>query len=130
MYNSISITNLTSSAQQIVLKALTIVGASAGLSALSFLSITTGSIYESATLVALGTAYAVRRMQREWEARCKDLENGLMEEGRSVLKQTEEYLRRRVEDASRVVEDEVEVRLRKEATEAVERAKAALSEHS
>lgn len=125
-----AITSLTSSAQQIVLKALTLAGASAGLSALSFLSITTGSVYESATIVALGTAYALRRMQRAWEAQCRDLESGLMEEGRTVLKQTEEYLRRRVEEASHVVEDEAEVRLRKEANEAVERAKVALSEHN
>jgi chemotaxis protein histidine kinase CheA len=123
-----AITSLTSSAQQIVLKAATITGVSASLSALSFLSITSGSIYESATIVALGTAYALRRMQKEWEVQCKDLENGLMEEGRSVLKQTEEKMRRLVRDASQVVEDEVEMRIRKEATDAVEKAKTALSE--
>jgi hypothetical protein len=123
-----AITTLTSSAQQIVLKSLTIAGASAALSAISFLSITSGSFYESATIVALGTAYALRRMQREWEAQCKDLEHMLMEEGRSVLKQTEEYMRRLVKDASKVVEDAVEERARNEALEAVDKAKLALSE--
>jgi hypothetical protein len=122
-----AITTLTSSAQQIVLKALTITGVSATLSALSYLSVTSGSIYESATIVTLGAAYALRRMQKEWESQCRDLEDGLMDEGRSVLKQTEEQMRRLVEDASRVVGDEVELRSRKEAVEAVEKAKIALS---
>ncbi|ERF75852.1 hypothetical protein EPUS_01218 [Endocarpon pusillum Z07020] len=125
-----AITSLSSSAQQIVLKALTITGVSASLSALSFLSVTNGSIYESATVLALGTAYALRRMQREWEVQCKDLEHGLMEKGRSVLKQTEEHMRRLVNDASQVVEDEAEVRARREAIEAVEKAKLALAKHT
>jgi hypothetical protein len=122
-----AITTLTSSAQQIVLTAFTITGVSAALSALSFLSITSGSIYESATIVALGTAYALRRMQREWEVQCKDLEDGLMQEGRSVLRKTEEHMRRLVKDASRVIEDEVELRARKEADDAVQNAQAELS---
>lgn len=130
IFISTAITTLTASAQQIVLRALTITGVSAALSALSFLSITNGSIYESATVVALGTAYALRRMQREWEAQCQDLEHGLMDEGRSVLKQTEVHMRRLVNDASRVVEDEVEVRSTKEAIDAVEKAKVALSKHT
>ncbi len=127
---STAITSLTSSAQQIVLKALTITGVSAALSALSFLSVTNGSIYESATVLALGTAYALRRMQREWESQCKDLEQGLMDEGRSVLRQTEQDMRRLVNDASQVVEDEAEVRARREAIEAVEKAKLALAKHT
>lgn len=124
-----AITTLTSSAQQIVLKALTITGASAALGALSFLSITTGSLYESGAIVAFGTAYALRRMQREWKAQCQDLENGLIEEGRSLLKQTEERMRQAVQDASQPVMDEVEVQLRREATEAVQKAKEAFSKH-
>lgn len=126
---SATITTLTSSAQQIVLRSLTLTGVSAALSALSFLSITTGNIYESATVFALGTAFALRRMQKEWEAQCKNLEHGLMQEGRSVLKQTEETLRRLVDEASHFVEDEVEVRSRREALDAVEKARTALKEH-
>ena len=53
----------------------------------------------------------------------------MLDEGRSVLKQTEEHMRRLVDDASQVVEDEVEVRARTEAVEAVEKAKAALAKH-
>lgn len=127
---STAIPSLSSSAQQIVLKALTITGVSAALSALSFLSVTNGSIYESATVLALGTAYALRRMQREWEAQCKDLEQGLMDEGRSALKQTEQHMRRLLNDASQVVEDEAEVRSRREAIDAVEKAKLALAKRT
>lgn len=53
-----------------------------------------------------------------------------MDEGRSVLKQTEEHMRRLVNDASQVVEDEAEARARREAIEAVERAKLALAKHT
>lgn len=123
-----STTSLTASAQQIVLRALTLTGVSAALSALSFLSVTSGSIYESATVLALGTAYALRRMQREWEVQCHDLEDGLMQEGRSVLRKTEEHMRRLVQDASTVVEDDADLRMRNEALEAVGKAKKALSE--
>ena len=122
-----AITTLTSCAQQIVLRALTLTGVSAALSALSFLSVTSGSIYESATVLALGTAYALRRMQREWEVQCQDLEDGLMQEGRSVLKKTEEHMRRLVQDASRVVEDDADQQMRNEALEAVEKAERVLS---
>jgi hypothetical protein len=129
-FMSRAITELTSSAQQIVLKTLTISGLSAGLSSLAFFSITTGSIYESATIVALGTAYALRRMQGDWLTQCKALEDGLLDAGRTVLRQTEERMRELVRDGGRVNEDSVETRTRKEASEAVEKAKMALKKLS
>lgn len=125
-----AITDLTFSAQQIVLKTLTISGLSAGLSSLAFFSITTGSIYESATIVALGTAYALRRMQGDWKTQCKALEEGLLDTGRTVLRQTEERMRQLVSDGGRVIEDEVEVKTRNEAAQAVESARKALEKLS
>lgn len=63
-------------------------------------------------------------MQKEWEVQCHDLEEGLMREGRGVLREVEEGMRRTVRDAARVVEENEEaVRTRKEALEAVDRAR-------
>jgi hypothetical protein len=129
-FMSRAITELTFSAQQLVLKTLTISGLSAGLSSLAFFSITTGSIYESATIVALGTAYALRRMQGDWQTQCKALEDGLLDAGRTVLRQTEERMRELVRDGGRINEDSVETKTRKEASEAVENAKMALKKLS
>jgi hypothetical protein len=120
------IAKLTTSAQKIVLEALTIIGVSGAMSGLSFLSVTSGSIYESATILALGTAYALRRMQKEWECQCRDLENDLMDEGRLVLKRTEAHVRRLVKEASIIVRDEADLQARTEAADAVQRATEAL----
>ncbi len=125
-FMSRAITELTFSAQQIVLKTLTISGLSAGLSSLAFFSIRTGSVYESATIVALGTAYALRRMQGDWQAQCKALEDGLLETGRTVLRQTEERMRQLVRDGGKPVEDDVGVKARREALQAVTNARSAL----
>jgi hypothetical protein len=129
-FMSRAITELTFSAQQIVLKTLTISGLSAGLSSLAFFSIAAGSIYESATIVALGTAYALRRMQGDWQTECKALEDGLLDAGRTVLRQTEERMRELVRDGRRLDEDSVETRTRREASEAVGKAKQALKKLS
>jgi hypothetical protein len=124
------VTELTFSAQQIVLKALTISGLSAGLSSLAFFSITTGSLYESATIFAFGTAYALRKMQSDWQTQCKALEDGLLDAGRTVLRQTEEKMRELVRDGGRVGEDSIETKARDEASQAVEKAKQALKKLS
>lgn len=121
-----AITELTLSAQQIVLKTLSISGLSAGLSSLAYFSITAGSVYESATIVALGTAYALRRMQGDWQTQCKALEDGLLDAGRTVLRQTEERMRELVRHAGKVEDDPTETKKWKEASEAVEKAKQAL----
>lgn len=129
-FMSRAITELTFSAQQVVFKTLTISGLSAGLSGLAYFSVTTGSIYESATIVALGTAYALRRMQGDWQTQCKGLEDGLLDTGRTVLRQTEERMRKLVRGGGRAVEDETDIEARQEAVEAVEKAKQALKKRS
>ena len=122
-YMSSAIADMSFSAQEIVLKTLSISGLSAGLSSLAYFSITSGSVYESATVVALGTAYALRRMQGDWQAQCKLLEDGLLDAGRTVLRQTEDRMRQLVIDGGREAEDEVDVTVRGEAAAAVETAR-------
>ncbi|EHY54930.1 hypothetical protein HRR83_005811 [Exophiala dermatitidis] len=118
-----AITDLTATAQQIVLKTVSITGLTAGLSALTYISLTPGSLYEAGTIVALGTAFALRRMQTDWLKATKALEGGLYEEGRDLIRRIVVRMRELVENASRVVEDELEVRSRKEAQDAITRAR-------
>jgi len=118
-----AIAELTSTAQQIVLKTLSLTGLSGGLSVLTYLSITPGSIYEAGTIAALGTAFALWRMQGDWQKATKWLETDLYDEGKSVIRRLVSRMRELVENSSRVVEDEVEVQGRREAEDAVLRAK-------
>lgn len=118
-----AIASLTSTAQQIVLKTLSITGLSAGLSALTYLSLTPGSLYEASTVVALGTAFALWRMQGDWFRATKAMEDGLFDEGRTVVQRIVGRMRELVESASRIQEDNVEVQSRREAENAVQRAR-------
>ncbi|OQV00579.1 hypothetical protein CLAIMM_06058 [Cladophialophora immunda] len=118
-----AIADLTSTAQQIVLKTLSITGLSGGLSALTYLSITPGSMYEAGTIAALGTAYALWRMQGDWFKATKALEHSLYDEGRTVIQRIVGRMEELVDNASRVVEDEVELQSRRQAEDAVARAR-------
>ncbi|EXJ60646.1 hypothetical protein A1O7_04799 [Cladophialophora yegresii CBS 114405] len=118
-----AIAELTSTAQQIVLKTASLAGLSGGLSVLTYLSLTTGSMYEAGTIAALGVTYALWRMQGDWQKATKWLEETLYEEGRTVIKGLVRRMRELIETSSRVVEDEVEVQSRRQAEDAVMRAK-------
>lgn len=122
-----AILGLTSTAQQIVLKTLSLSGLSAGLSALTYVSLTNGSLYEAGTIVALGTAYALWRMQGDWHKATKALEEDLLDEGRTVIQKIVGRMRELVENGGRVVEDPVEVQTRHEAEQAVAKARDELS---
>ncbi|EXJ93655.1 hypothetical protein A1O1_02047 [Capronia coronata CBS 617.96] len=122
-----AIADLTAAAQQIVLKTLSLTGLTGGLSALTYLSITPGSLYEAGTIVALGTAYALRRMQTDWLKVTKALEGGLYDEGRAVIQRLVGRMKELVENASKVQVDEVEVESQREAEYAVSRAREELN---
>ena len=122
-----SIAELTSTAQQIVLKTLSITGFSGGLSVLTYLTLTPGSVYEAGTIAALGTAVALWRMQGDWQKATKWLEESLYEEGRATIRRVVGRMRELVDNSSRVVEDEVEVQSRRQAEDAVLRAKEELN---
>ncbi|KIW92454.1 uncharacterized protein Z519_06301 [Cladophialophora bantiana CBS 173.52] len=119
----LAIADFTSTAQQIVLKTLSITGLSAGLSALTYLSITPGSMYEAGTIAALGAAYALWRMQGDWFKATKALEHSLYDEGRAVIQRIVGRMEELVDNASRVAEDEVELQSRRQAEDAVTKAK-------
>ena len=116
-----SITNLTHTAQQLLFRTLSITGLSAGLSGLTYVSFTP-SIYESGTIVAFGTAFALYRMQGGWMQATRELENGLFEEGREVVGGVVRKMRGLVGREAGRGQGGVEKGVR-EGTEAVERAR-------
>lgn len=122
-----AIIGLTSTAQQIVLKTLSLSGMSAGLSALTYASLSTGGIYEAGTIVALGTIYALWRMQGDWHKATKALEDDLLDEGRTAIQRIVGRMHQLVENHSRFVADPVEVQARQEAEQAVAKAQEELS---
>ncbi|KAK5058662.1 hypothetical protein LTR84_010926 [Exophiala bonariae] len=122
-----AIIGLTSTAQQIVLKTLSLSGMSAGLSALTYASLSTGGIYEAGTIVALGTIYALWRMQGDWHKATKALEDDLLDEGRTVIQRIVGRMHQLVEDGGRFVADPVEVQTRRAAEQAVAKARDELS---
>ena len=125
-YLNHSIADLTSTAQQLVFRTLSITGLSAGLSGLTYYSLAAGSLYEAGTIFAVGTAYALWRMQSDWQRSCKLFEDGLMETGRTTIRQLEQKLRKLISDSEGVTEGDFEEQSRKAAAEAVAHAKKAL----
>ena len=118
-----AIAELTGTAQQIVLKMLSLTGLSGGLSVLTYFTITPGSVYEAGTIAALGTAYALWRMQGDWQKATKYLEDGLFDEGKTVIQRIVGRMRELIETGSCPVEDELEVLSRRQAEYAVAKAK-------
>ena len=120
-----AIDDLTSTAQQLVLRTLSITGMSAGLSGLTYMSLA-NSLYEACTIVALGTAFALYRMQGGWMRATKDLEEGLFDDGRGVIQRVVSRMRQLVVGAGENRDDDVEMRRLKEAKESIQRAQAEL----
>ena len=121
-----AILTLQSQAQQLVLRTLSISGLSAGLSGLTYFTLTPGSLYEAGTIFALGTTYALYRMQGGWQYTTREVEAGLFEKGREVITDVTVKMRRLVEQATERREDGQVMRRRREAKEAIERARLAL----
>lgn len=125
-YISRAVDSLSSQAQQLVLRTLSITGLSAGLSGLTYLSLTPGNFYEAGTIVAAGTAFALWRMQGGWQRATKDVEDELFDEGRSTIKRIVGRMRQLVEEKSQPRVDRAEEQRWRAAWGSVERAKAEL----
>ena len=116
-----AITSLQHEAQQLVFRTLSITGFSAGLSTLTYLSLTP-SVYESGTIVALGTAFALYRMQGGWQHATRELEEGLYDEGRREIQRVVGRMRELV-DGDAVQRESAGERGLREAMGAVEGAR-------
>ena len=79
-------TILTTTAQQLVFRTLSISGMSGGLSFLTYASQLAPTVYEAGSLFAVGTVFALYRMQSGWQNATKALETGLFEEGKDVVR--------------------------------------------
>lgn len=121
-----AIDSLTTTAQQLVFRTLSITGLSAGLSGLTYVSLTPGSPYEAGTIVALGTALALWRMQGGWQRATKAMEDELYNEGRTTIRRITGSMRGLVDEHARPRIDQVEESRWQAAWGSVERAKTEL----
>lgn len=113
-------------AQKLVLQTLSTSSLSCTLSVLMYISDLSTGIYESGAVAALGTIWALRRLQRRWESARAHWVADVREEGRQAIRGVEIAVRkvlRRVDDspAKRMDLQEIE-----EAEQAVAAAKEAL----
>lgn len=124
------ITALTSTAQQLVLRTLSISGLSAGLSALTYVSQIAPTMYEAGSIFAVGTVFALYRMQTGWQHATKALETGLFAEGRDVVRRVVQRMRELVEGraAELSVGNPIERQMLKESKDAIDRAKRAFEQ--
>ena len=129
-YLNRQITILTTTAQQLVFRTLSISGLSAGLSALTYVSTIAPTLYEAGSIFAAGTVFALYRMQTGWQQATKTLERGLFEEGREVIRRVVQRMRELVEIkvAEKALGDPVEQKMLEDAQVAVQRAQHAFEE--
>ncbi|KAJ5536110.1 hypothetical protein N7513_009296 [Penicillium frequentans] len=119
-----TVPSLQALAQSLVLFSVSTTTLTSALSALTYLSIPSASVYESCTLAAVGLIYSLRRQQKKWVAARGFWEDEVREEGRASLLETEDLMRKTVREGGKAVEDLTDHRAR----EAVDRAKKALAE--
>ncbi|KAJ5947927.1 hypothetical protein N7466_000942 [Penicillium verhagenii] len=119
-----TVPSLQALAQSLVLFSISTTTLTSALSALTYLSIPTASVYESCTLGAVGLIYSLRRQQKKWVAAREFWEEEVREEGRASLRETEDLMRGIVRDGGKDIEDLTDHRAR----EAVDRARKALAE--
>lgn len=120
---STTVPALQALAQGLVLFSFSTTTLTSALSALLYVSSTTG-LYEAGTVAAVGLMYSLRRQQKKWESARTFWEKEVREEGRTALKDTEELLRALVRDGGRLMEDVTD----RETRAAIERARKALAD--
>ncbi|KAJ5688886.1 hypothetical protein N7462_003278 [Penicillium macrosclerotiorum] len=117
-----TVPSLQALAQSLVLFSISTTTLTSALSALTYVSIPSASIYESCTLAAVGLIYSMRRQQKKWDAARDFWEEEVRDEGRTSLRETEALLRKIVRDGGRDAEDVTDHRAR----DAISRARKAL----
>ncbi|OJD33373.1 serine threonine protein phosphatase 2b catalytic subunit protein [Diplodia corticola] len=113
-------------AQRLVVQTLSTVSATSALSALLVYAFPGTGLFEAGAVAALGAAWGLKRMQSVWEGARGRWEADVREDGRQVLKETEENVREVVSVRGRPESDAVGAEERRRAREAVGRAKRAL----
>ncbi|PLB45948.1 hypothetical protein P170DRAFT_390298 [Aspergillus steynii IBT 23096] len=116
--------SLQAMAQGLVAFSITTTSLTSVLSALTYVSFPSTSIYETCTVAAVGLIYSLRRQQRKWDWARTFWENEVREDGRTALRETEEELRTLVQEGGRRIDEASETQAR----ETVERARKALED--
>ncbi|KAF7585201.1 hypothetical protein BBP40_011753 [Aspergillus hancockii] len=109
----ITVPSLQAMAQRLVLFSMSTTTLTSALSALTYVSVPTATVYETGTIVAAGLIYALRRQQKKWEAARTFWEDEVREEGRAALIKTEEHLRIAVQEGGQRLEEVAETEARK-----------------
>lgn len=107
-----TVPSLQALAQSLVLFSVSTTTLTSALSALTYLSIPSASVYGSATLGAIGLIYSLRRQQKKWDVARDFWEDEVREEGRTSLLKTEAQMRRIVREGGKSVEDLTDHRTR------------------
>ena len=118
---------LQSLAQRLVFTSLSVTGLTTALSAFVYVSVSTTSIYESATVAALGAVFSLRHLQKKWERARAFWQGELREEGRKTLRGTEQAMRTALNTQAAPAEEALDSLMRNEARQSVERAIKALT---
>lgn len=111
-------------AQRLVLFSMSTTTLTSTLSALTYVSLPSASVYETCTMAAVGLIYSLRQQQTKWESARAFWEDEVRDEGRTALRETEEQLRTVVRDGGRVVIEGSD----EEARENIERARKAIED--
>lgn len=119
-----AVPSLQELAQRLVVFSISTTSLTSALSALTYVSFPSASISEACMAGALGLIYSLRRQQTKWETARTSWENDVREDGRTTLRETEELLRRVVQEGGRQVEDISE----RDARESLQRARKVLEE--
>ena len=125
--SSITIPPLQALAQALLIQTISTNILTSSLSALVYVSVSTTSPYEASAIAATGLVFSLRRLQKRWETARDEWESQVREEGKRVLRSTEGLMREAVEESG-PVRDEVGMRDRAIAMEAVGKVQDALQE--
>lgn len=120
-----TVPSLQALAQRLVLFSLSTTSLTTALSALTYISFPTASIYETGTMVAVGLIYSLRRQQKKWDAARNFWEEEVREDGRTALRETEQHLRTIAQEGGRRVEEDLPANT---ARQSIDEARKALEE--
>ncbi|KAJ5177189.1 uncharacterized protein N7482_003066, partial [Penicillium canariense] len=118
-----TVPSLQALAQSLVLFSVSTTTLASALSALTYVSMPSASVYESCTLAAIGLIYSLRRQQKKWDVAREFWEEEVRDEGRISLLETEALLRKIVREGGKDVEQLSDHRTR----EMITRARSALA---
>ncbi|QIX01459.1 hypothetical protein AMS68_006976 [Peltaster fructicola] len=90
-------------AQGLVLSTFSTIGGTSALGAWLWVASSGVALYEAGAIAALGLVWSLRRLQRLWGKERDDFSATVQENGRKVLVEIEDQLRRLVRDGGRVI---------------------------